>query len=86
MSNRFEASLATLQNNEAQAPAQQSTPETKLLSGVIAKMPPQKSRGVGRTYYLSKEVAQALDNESKQRRIKPSNLVNEVLKQVLLDS
>ena len=84
MSNRFSESLAALESNSIPAPAQPSTPEKQLLSGVIAKMPPKKSRGLSRTYYLSKEVANAVEREAKRMGIIKSNLVDEVLKQVLL--
>ena len=84
MSNRFAQSLAALEANEVQPPAQSSGSESKLLSSVIAKMPPKKSKGLSRTYYLSKEVANAVERKAKQRGIYPSNLVDAVLKQVLL--
>ena len=87
MSNRFEASLAALANNEAQAAASlqsanAAAPAAPLLSEIVTKMP-RKSRGVAHNIYLSKPVSQALEREAKRQGIKPSNLVNEVLKRVL---
>ena len=84
--NRFSQSLAALTTDESPAPVQPTIPEKQLLSGVIAKMPPKKSRGLARTYYLSKEVANAVEREAKRRGIIKSNLVDEILKRVLLEA
>ena len=87
MSNRFAESLTALKNNEAQAAAA-PTPaqETRLLSEVVAKIPPKKKRGVSGTFYLSKEVADALENESKRRKVIKSNIVDEALRRVLFEA
>ena len=86
MSNRFAESLAALKSNEAQAAAA-PTPaqETRLLSEVVAKIPPKKKRSMAGTFYLSKEVVDALESESKRRKVIKSNIVDEALKRVLLE-
>ena len=85
--NRFMKSLGVLTSNEAQASAAPApAQETRLLSEVVAKIAPKKSRGVARTFYLSKEVAEALELESKRRKVIRSNIVDEALKRVLLES
>jgi len=87
MPNRFEESLAVLEANEAQAaatpsPTNATGPTVPLVSEIVAKMP-RKNRGGARNIYFSKPVLEALEREVKRRGIKPSNLVNEVLKRVL---
>jgi len=86
MSNRFSDSLKALENNTLSASVQPAAPDKQLLSGVIAKIPPKKIRGVSQTFYLSKEVTEAVKFEAKRKGIAKSNLVDEVLKQVLLAS
>jgi len=87
MSNRFEASLAALENNQAQAAA--SPPPTStagatvpLLSEIVTKMP-RRSRGVAHNIYLSRAVTEALKLETKKRGMAKSKLIDEILKRVL---
>jgi len=87
--NRFMQSLAVLEDNEAQAavaplPTTATGPAVPLLAEIVTKMPPKKNRGVSQTFYVSKEVLQAMEREAKRRGMVKSNLVDEVLRRVLL--
>ena len=84
--NRFTQSLEVLNANEAQAAAAPAPAQkTPLLSEIVTKMQ-TKDRGISTTLYLSKAVIQAVELEAKERKIKKSKLVDEVLKRVLLES
>jgi hypothetical protein len=76
--NRFKQSIAAI---EQSAPTE-ITPRNALDSVDI----PQNTRGRAATYYLSREIAEAVENEAKRRRINKSKLVNCILKKFLSTS
>ena len=69
------------QTEAAPTPAQ----ETRLLTDIVTKIPPQK-RGIASTYYIGKTTAQAVAQEARRRGVNKSKLVDEVLKRVFLES
>jgi len=84
--NVFMSGMAMFEKKPDEAPAQTApAQETRLLTDIVTKIPAKK-RGIAEGYYLDKAVVQAVEREAKRRGLKKSQLANEVLKRVLLES
>ena len=83
MPNKFAASLQALEQDEAHvatAPSPPPAEQARLLTEVVSKInPAKKNRGIARNFYLSKDVAEAVERAAKKRGVIKSNLVDEVV-------